>query len=249
VSGFCPGGDLPAKVCGLTRASDARLCLELGFRYTGFVFAPGSPRRISPEQAAAMPAGNALRVGVFAGLSVGEVLRIMKTARLDMAQLHGDEDEAFCRAVGPERVIKALWPQRFTAARAEDAGRGAAGPLLRECLRFAPVCALFLLDAGLSGGGSGSVLRREDLRAFSPPRPWILAGGLEPDGLAEAFAACSPRAVDLNSGVETAPGLKDATKIRAAAVALRGLKTDLSRRKAEHEVSGTEPAHGRVSEP
>jgi phosphoribosylanthranilate isomerase len=222
MTGLSPDGALPAKVCGLTRASDVRLCLELEFCCTGFIFVPGSPRRISPEQAAALPAGNALRVGVFAGLPADEVLRIMKTARLDLAQLHGGEDEDFCRTVGPERVIKVLWPQRFAAARPEDAG-GAAELLHEECLRFAPVCALFLLDAGLSGGGTGRTLRREALRSFRPPRPWIPAGGLAPDNLESIFAVCSPWAVDLNSGVEEGPGLKDAAKLKAAAAALRGL--------------------------
>ncbi|MDR2668812.1 MAG: phosphoribosylanthranilate isomerase [Desulfovibrio sp.] len=217
-----PEGSLPAKVCGLTRASDVRLCLELGFRCTGFIFAPGSPRRISPEQAAVLPAGNALRVGVFAGLPADDVLRIMKTARLDLAQLHGGEDEDFCRTVGPERVIKVFWPQRFAAARPGDAA-GAADLLREECLRFAPVCALFLLDAGISGGGTGRTLPRQDLRSFRPPRPWIQAGGLAPDNLQRAFADCSSWAVDLNSGVEERPGLKDAVKLKAAAAALRGL--------------------------
>jgi phosphoribosylanthranilate isomerase len=169
-----------------------------------------------------MPAGMAARVGVFAGLPAGEVLRIMKTARLDLAQLHGDEDEAFCRAVGPERVIKVLWPQRFAAARPEDAD-GAAVLLHEACLRFAPACAFFLLDAGPSGGGGGAVMPWEGLRGFMPPRPWLLAGGLAPDNLHNAFAACSPWAADLNSGVEEAPGLKDAVKLTAAAAVLRGL--------------------------
>jgi phosphoribosylanthranilate isomerase len=222
MTGLYPDGALPAKVCGLTRASDVRLCLELAFRCTGFIFAPGSPRRVSPEQAAALPAGDALRVGVFAGLPAGEVLRVMKTARLDMAQLHGDEDEDFCRAVGPERVIKVLRPQRFTAAYPEDAGE-TTDLLHRQCLRFAPVCALFLLDAGLSGGGTGRTLRWEALRSFNPPRPWILAGGLAPDNLEKAFAACSPCAADLNSGVEERLGVKDTAKLKAAAAVLRGL--------------------------
>ncbi|MDR1947483.1 MAG: phosphoribosylanthranilate isomerase [Desulfovibrio sp.] len=217
----CLTGSLPAKVCGLTRASDVRLCLELDFRCIGFIFAPGSPRRISPEQAAAMPAGKAARVGVFAGLPAGEVRRIMETARLDLAQLHGDEDEAFCRAVGPERVIKVLWPQRFAAAHTEESGP--VNLLYEECLRFAPVCAFFLLDAGLSGGGGGVTMSPESLRSFSPPRPWILAGGLAPDNLEHAFAVCSPWVADLNSGLEEAPGLKDETRIRAAAAALRGI--------------------------
>jgi phosphoribosylanthranilate isomerase len=207
---------LPLKVCGLTRAEDVRLCLELGVRFTGFIFAPASPRRLSPEAARALPRGGAARVGVFAGQEAAEVERILAVARLDYAQLHGGEAEDFCRALGPDRVIKTIWPERLA--------RGAAPfrleDLEAECARFAPVCSFFLLDAGLGGGGSGTALAWEALKGFVPPRPWLLAGGLGPDNLPLALAACAPWALDCNSGVEDAPGRKNEKKLRAAAAAL-----------------------------
>ncbi|MDR1243533.1 MAG: phosphoribosylanthranilate isomerase [Deltaproteobacteria bacterium] len=206
----CLPGSLPLKVCGLTRARDVRLCLDLGARFTGFVFVRQSPRYIAPEAVAAMPSGGEgapARVGVFAGQSVNEVLRIMETARLDYAQLHGGEDVKFCRSVGAERVIKVLWPQ------------GLSGPdlLSAECERFASGCAFFLLDAGKQGGGSGERLPWAALRGFRPPRPWILAGGLGPDNLEEAVKTCLPWAVDCNSGLEDAPGVKNIGRLEAVA--------------------------------
>ncbi|MDR2075447.1 MAG: phosphoribosylanthranilate isomerase [Desulfovibrio sp.] len=219
--GKIPDAGLPLKVCGLTREEDVRLCLDLGARFTGFIFAPRSPRRILPGDAAAMPRGPAARVGVFAGQDAAEVIRTLKQARLDYAQLHGGEDEDFCRAVGPERIIKTIWPERL----GRDGALFRREDLEAECARFAPVCAFFLLDAGLQGGGSGRPLAWGTLDGFAPPRPWILAGGLGPDNLAQALAACSPWAVDCNSGVEKAPGRKDAGKLLDAAALLRASQT------------------------
>jgi phosphoribosylanthranilate isomerase len=135
----------------------------------------------------------------------------MKLARLDYAQLHGGEDEKFCRRVGAERVIKVLWPALFESA----------DLLLAECERFARSCALFLFDAGRQSGGSGEILAWDALRGFKAPRPWILAGGLGPDNLARAVRTCLPWAVDCNSALEDAPGIKNLEKLRAAAAVLR----------------------------
>jgi phosphoribosylanthranilate isomerase len=174
---------------------------------TGFIFTPASPRCISPQTAAGLPKGGAARVGVFAGQGAEEVLHIMDQAKLDYAQLHGNEDETFCRAIGRERVIKVLWPEKL----------GGRDDLLAQCQRFAPVCSFFLLDAGKQGGGSGASLPWENLRAFSPPRPWLLAGGLSPENLPQAMLFCSPHAFDCNSGIEEAPGLKSASRLAALA--------------------------------
>jgi phosphoribosylanthranilate isomerase len=220
-----PESALPLKICGLTRARDVSLCLDLGVRFTGFIFAPSSPRRIRPGDAAAMPRGPAARVGVFAGQDADEVLRTLDCARLDYAQLHGGEDEDFCRAVGPERVIKTIWPERLGAGWTPDPFR--LEDLEAECLRFAPVCAFFLLDAGLGGGGGGTALAWEILRNFAPPRPWILAGGIGPDNLSRALSACSPWALDCNSRLEQTPGVKDAQKLLDTAALLRASQTSL----------------------
>lgn len=196
------------KVCGLTRDRDVRLCLELGVHYTGFIFVPESPRYITPEAAARLPRGRALRVGVFAGQSAREILAVMRVAGLDYAQLHGGEAHSLCSQVGRERVIKTLWPDRVGL----DA-------LHEEMKEFAPVCSMFLMDAGSSGGGSGRTFDWSRFQEFSPPRPWFLAGGLHPGNIQEAMRCCAPHALDCNSGLETRPGIKDEEKLRAAVLA------------------------------
>ena len=207
------------KVCGLTRPQDVALCCQLGVDFVGVIFAAKSPRCVTPAQAAAlcssMPAQSASaspaplsaprRVGVFVGATVEEVQATLQEAHLDFAQLHGGEDEAFCRAVGPERVIKVLWPEQL----------GRQG-LEQELARFAPVCAMFLLEAGTSGGGSGKAMNWQLLAGLEVPRPWLLAGGLGPHNMREALAACRPTGVDMNSALETAPGIKDHALIQAA---------------------------------
>ena len=200
------------KICGLTRREDVLLCRELGVDFLGFIFAAQSPRRVFPSFVAALPEGPGRRAGVFAGSCVGETLRVMEEARLDYAQLHGGEDADFCRAVGPERVIKVLWPDRLTRAALE-----------KELDRFAPVAAYFLFDAGTRGGGSGNRLDWRLLRGLNAPRPWFLAGGLGPETLAQALSACSPDGVDLNSALETSPGVKDPERAREAVALARAL--------------------------
>lgn len=201
---------LLSKVCGLTRPEDVALCHSLGVDLTGFIFVRNSPRCIEPRVAAALPKGLSLRVGVFAGASRDEVCGIAHSAHLDMVQLHGGEDVDFCRDMGPERVIKVLWPEGLCL-----------GALEAELKRFAPVCACFLLDAGPGGGGSGQGLNWAALRAIVPPRPWFLAGGIGPESLPEALAQCSPHGVDMNSALEDAPGIKNHALLRKAMAAVR----------------------------
>jgi phosphoribosylanthranilate isomerase len=203
---------LLVKVCGLTRPQDARLCLELGVDLTGFIFAAKSPRRVTPETVRGMPQGSALRVGVFVEQSVGEVLDIMEYAGLDLAQLHGGQSPEFCRAVGARRVIRVFWPAQHASPDA----------LKTELERFAAVCHMLLLDAGTAGGGHGKTLDLDFLRGLQAPLPWLLAGGLGPDNIASALAKIRPHGVDLNSQVESAPGIKDHEKLRAALAAARG---------------------------
>jgi phosphoribosylanthranilate isomerase len=227
------------KVCGLVREEDARLCLELGVDMTGFLFVPSSPRCIPPESAARLPRGGAARVGVFAGQSLDFVRAAFRLADLDYAQLHGGEDADFCRAVGPERVIKVLWPRRLLrpknpGGKASPAWPGAPGSepadllpdiLHEECSRFAGACACFLLDAGTEGGGSGGVLPWNLLQGFAPDVPWLLAGGLGPRTVKEALAACSPQGIDCNSGVEDAPGEKNPHLLRSLVNSARALRS------------------------
>ena len=198
-------GNPLCKVCGLTRPEDVALCLELGVDYTGFIFVPSSPRYVTPKAASSLPKGSARRVGVFAGMPVEAMLHCVHEAKLDFLQLHGGESPEVCRALGPERVIKVLWPESASPA-----------SLQADMELFAPVCAYFLLDAGKGGGGTGNSLAFAEIAKFSFPRPWFLAGGLGPENVGNALALCHPDGVDLNSALEEARGKKNPHLLRQA---------------------------------
>ncbi len=200
------------KVCGLTRQNDVNVCSELGAHWAGFIFHPDSPRSISPEKAASLETGDLWRVGVLVRQDPEEALSLVRRCRLDLVQLHGDQDPEFCRRMGPERVIRTFWPKRYENE--ED--------LQRELDRYAPCCAWFLLDAGLSGGGHGRRIEAEWLgRGLRFERPWLLAGGLGPEGI-RAGLTLRPDGVDLNSGVETTPGVKDRQAIARTLNTIQG---------------------------
>ena len=110
------------------------------------------------------------------------------------------------RRIGPEKVIRVLWPDRYESVDA----------LQREMELWADSCAWFLLDAGTQGGGHGVSLDWTSLASLSSPRPWFLAGGLSSASLNRALEQCSPDGIDLNSGVEAIPGQKSPQKLLAA---------------------------------
>lgn len=197
------------KVCGMTLPEQVQALDDLGVDFLGFIFAAKSPRNIAPDRVAAMPKTRAKKVGVFVGQDADEVRRIMDVAGLDYAQFHAGQDEDFCRIVGPERVIKVFWPQKYEQP-------GALEALERDMDRFADLCALMLLDSGTSGGGHGKSLDFKALAGLSAPKRWLLAGGLSPDNAAQALREAHPAGLDLNSGVETSPGLKDISKVTEA---------------------------------
>lgn len=194
----------------MTRQRDLDLAQELGFDFCGFIFHPQSARHVSPEYAATLRTGVLLRVGVFVNQGVEEIEHIMRVAKLDYAQLHGPQTPEQVSQIGGERVIRVLWPQKYT-----DTDK-----LEQEAADYK--CALYLLDAGQCGGGSGSSLAWESLAGLRLPAPWFLAGGLRADNAAAAAKICRPWALDFNSGLEDSPGLKNNEKMRAAAAALRG---------------------------
>lgn len=191
------------KVCGLRNAQDVSFCLETGVNMLGFIFHPQSPRHVEPDVVAKLPTGQALRVGVFVRQSPDEVLEIMTRARLDLAQLHGGQDGTFCVRVDPSRIIKVMWPSRYTDRTNFEA----------DLRRFAPLCRHYLFESGKSGGGHGQSFDLSLVQGVNSPRPWFLAGGLGPDNVGPALSRVRPSGVDLNSGVEISPGVKDPDKI------------------------------------
>lgn len=198
------------KVCGITREEDAQRAAQLGYQYCGFIFHPDSPRHVTMEQAAAIDSGPLLRVGVFVQQGPVEIRAIMREARLHLAQLHGEQTAEEALAIGADQVIRVLWPERYATVEALEADAS-----------HQP-CAFFLLDGGEEGGGGGLPLTWERLRTLRLPKGFFLAGGLGPHNVAEALEHCSPAGMDLNSGVESAPGIKDHNKMAAVAATLRG---------------------------
>jgi phosphoribosylanthranilate isomerase len=209
------------KICGLREPEHARVAASAGADLLGFIFAPAR-RRITPDaaraciEAAKAEAGDRriLAVGVFVNATAEEMNGVAEAARLDVIQLHGDEDPAILGEI--ERpVTKALRSEPGASADA----------VLASAARFvavpnAPVA--FLLD-GYSPGSHGGVGVRADwslAARMARVHPLSLAGGLDPANVAEAIAVARPLAVDVSSGVET-NGVKDPEKIRAFIVAAR----------------------------
>lgn len=204
------------KVCGITSLTDARLAVECGATYLGFNFYRPSQRYIDPVAARKIVA--ALPVGVESvGIFVDEpdpdgVVRILEQSGVALAQLHGEESVEYCLRVGAERVIKAFRVGGdFHSARAMEY----------------PVRAV-LLDAydPRLHGGTGKTTDWTVAADLARRVSLFLAGGLSPENIIAAVRTVRPYAVDLNSGVESAPGIKDATKLKLLAERLEQINDD-----------------------
>lgn len=193
------------KICGMRNQADLAVADAAGFDLCGFIFHPASPRFVKPETAAHLATGSMRRVGVFVDTPIAEILKIMSVARLDFAQLHGSQSEDFANAIGWERVIRVLWPARYSSTKE------------LEQAACAHKCGFYLLDSGQSGGGSGANLDWIMLARLALPAPWLLAGGLNEINAGLALAICVPDGLDFNSGLEDGPGSKNHGKITAAA--------------------------------
>ncbi len=194
------------KICGQTHQDAVDTSMSNGSNLLGFIFHPKSPRSITAARAAKINSGLSKRVGVFVNQSADEIISIMIEARLDYAQLHGEQSLADAQHIGAARVIRVLWPERN-----EDMDS-----LQSEINRWGDHCAYFLLDAGHQGGGHGRSLSDLPLEQLSFPRPWILAGGLHAGNIPELMQRYKPNGIDINSGIEAAPGIKLKDKMRHA---------------------------------
>ena len=202
------------KVCGITSLADALAAVSCGAEYLGFNFYSKSPRYITPVAARAiveqLPPG-VISIGVFVNEAAPEVVRdLMRQSGVQLAQLHGDEDAAYCAAVGAERVIKAL--------RVHD-------DFEVQGVKAYPATAI-LLDAYDKKlyGGTGKMANWALAREAAQLTGIFLAGGLSPDNIVEAIRVVEPFAVDVNSGVESTPGVKDAKKLQALKQAIETCK-------------------------
>ncbi len=201
------------KVCGITDEAGADTAVRVGADALGFIFYAESPRSTTPEAAARIAARiprSVLRVGVFVNASLGEMLAIRDDVGLDVIQLSGDETPELCGELGG-RVWKAL---RLSPACSPAEVETLAAPYAEWTL---------LLDAGGAGryGGTGEAVDWHTAAGLAARYRLVLAGGLRPDNVAEATSRVRPWAVDVASGVEAEPGLKDTQKLQAFAAALR----------------------------
>jgi phosphoribosylanthranilate isomerase len=200
--------DLLVKICGVTSVKDAVMAAELGADAIGVNFWPGSKRYVDPGEAgpilATIPKG-VLKIGVFVNPRVEEVANALARLGLDRVQLHGDEAAADFSGFDSARLVRAV---RVRDA-ASFAGAGGWSP------------GLWLYDAFVDGYGGGGVTAPWPLIAEQARRPFLLGGGLSPDNVAEAVRVTRPDGVDVASGVERSPGVKDPVKVAAFIAAAR----------------------------
>jgi len=194
------------KICGLTSPEAAAACAELGADAVGCVFFPKSPRnlseRLAREICRALPA-EISKVGVFVDQTFSQIMRKVDRCGITAVQLHGRESPELVQALMQQHVpvIKALFSTG--APSFSDAQKYRATAFLVECGR------------GVLPGGNALKWNWGQARSVSATHPLILAGGLSPDNVSEAIAAARPAAVDVSSGVEKAPGIKDLAKVKA----------------------------------
>ena len=198
------------KICGIKTLDDALAAIDLGADLIGFNFYPKSPRYVEVGMCRNIMSkvrtiGRVTCVGVFVNISVGEIHATMDTCGLNLAQLHGDETAEF---------MESLLEKSFKAFRGiPDDVNGFVGD-------DAPA---FLVDASVKGlyGGSGVTADWDGTAELAKKYPLLLAGGLTPANVAEAVKRVKPWGVDVASGVESAPGKKDPSKMQAFVQAVR----------------------------
>lgn len=197
------GERLFVKICGITRPQDAELASGLGAAALGFVFWPDSPRYLAPEAASRIARRvppSVLKVGVFVDEDLDKIRGIMDAVGLDVAQLHGRETPEDCRRLG-RRIFKGVG---MTDSGSVDVSGFDADVVL-------------LVDAHDSTrhGGTGRTVNWDAAREIAGTRRTILAGGLNAGNIKLAVRSVRPYGVDVSSGVESAPGVKDPVRLRS----------------------------------
>lgn len=191
------------KICGITNSQDALAALECGAAALGFIFYPPSPRYLKPADAkkiiASLP-NKLVKIGVFVNEKPEEIKKVMEYCSLDMIQLHGDESPEYCNQFPASSIIKA-----FALKNDDD---------VNQALNYN--VAAILIDSRHAGlyGGTGKTSNWEMARRIKDKKPLVLSGGLNAENIAEAMKTIAPNALDINSGVEESPGIKDHKKLR-----------------------------------
>ena len=212
-------GGIQFKVCGLTSIGDADAADASGADYLGFNFYPKSPRYLSLEKYRAMAGGLPKRHRVAVAVEPdAAALRAVADAGIDLYQVHFRHDlpieevQAWSKAVGAEKLW--LAPKLPPGAEIQDAWLG-----------LAKVVLLDTFDKALFGGTgrTGDWPKFRKLQEMHPGTTWILSGGLNPENVEDALAGTGARFLDVNSGIESAPGVKDHAKLEAFGAAVRRL--------------------------
>lgn len=192
------------KICGITTVEQGIEIAQMGATDLGFICVPSSPRHLSLfklQPLVAELANYANTVGVFADFSVATIAHVVALTNLDTVQLHGTESVEFCqelRQALPETEIIKAWRVRSSSD-------------LDSIQTYTQIVDGLLLDAYHPDtlGGTGQTLDWQQLCAFKPAIPWLLAGGLNPDNIETALSQLHPDGIDLSSGVEVSPGNKN----------------------------------------
>lgn len=208
---------LRVKVCGVTRLEDALLAADLGAAAIGFVFWPGSPRCIDPYRARdialALPP-LVTPVGVFVDQPVEYVEGVAALARLGAVQLHGNESPAYCRRLRRRLIRAVAVTPAFTPAALVALDRW--------------VLPLLDVHDPVRKGGTGRVIDWTKAAEAAALRPSLLAGGLRVDNVQEALRRVRPYGIDVASGLEARPGVKDPGRMREFMQTVREWEPDLA---------------------
>lgn len=210
---------LAIKICGLTTPDALEAAIKARADYAGFVFFPPSPRHLSPAAADALAAraeGRIARVGLFVDAKDETIAQAIAAGRLDALQVHGEESPARAAQL-KARFGLPVWKALPVAAAADIARADA----------YASAVDLVLFDAktpkGTLPGGMGLSFDWTLLAGYRGAVHWGLAGGLTPENVAQAVRLTGASLIDTSSGVETAPGIKDAGRIAAFCAAARAV--------------------------
>ena len=209
------------KICGITRVDDAQLAINAGADAIGLNFYEGSPRFVShtaAQEIAAAAGGPVRKVGVFVNAPADVICETFDSLSLDLVQLHGDESPEIISQLGQRPVIRAF--------RLDAEGLPPILSYLEECRVLDAMPRMVLLDAHQAGqyGGTGQTADWEAARAYGEcPElpPLVLAGGLRADNVSQAIGMVRPAAVDVASGVESAPRKKERQQVEAFVVEAR----------------------------
>lgn len=207
------------KICGITNLEDARFAAGALADYLGFIFYEKSPRYIEPGEAGAIInwIEGPEKVGVFVNQPLDDVNRIAKETGLDYVQLHGEESPEYCELV-EKPIIKVIHIEEESVDYL----------LKHQVEKYTGVADFLLFDTKIDGlwGGTGKSFDWDILKEMDLDIPFFLSGGLNSENIKEAIATVEPFAVDVSSGLEQKPGLKDFEKIETFMDQMKEVQSD-----------------------